>query len=378
MAQAEPSVADGSLAVGGGGGGGGAGGSGVVGMLYHTYEFPAGAVPRSATDVASLIEELRSGDPELQAKCCTHLSRLDLAGSEAQDALAAVLAATRQQPGHALLATEASWVCAKLAVDSAELRALLISSGVIQLAFASMSAHPSHAGVHAAGFAMLGLLAEDEPVRKQCGAAITAAVTALGVFVEDAEAAMYICNALSAMAQHNEANRAKAMAAGVYAAAVAVLRTHASGQLQSAACRLIANVTCTFELRTLALDAGALGAVLSSVTQHPGDADVQNAGCACFSKILHGAEDSRVTSALPDAAAAVLAALRAHPGEELQFNAYFALDTIACYNGGGQSLAAAGDGIELAVATLCAPGSMRLHKNAGNALAAMCQGVPAH
>jgi hypothetical protein len=379
MALAEPSVADGSLAVGGGSGGAGPVGrrNGVVGLLYHTCELPAGAVPRSATDVASLIEELRSGDPELQAKCCTHLSRLDLAGSDAREALTAVLAATRQQPGHALLATEAGWVCAKLAVDSAELRALLISSGVIQQAFAAMSAHPSDAGMHAAGFALLGLLAADEPVRKQCGAAVTAAVTALGVFVEDAEAPMYICNALSAMAQHNEANRAKAVAAGVYAAAVAVLRTHASGQLQSAACRLIANITSAVEHRAAALDAGALAAVLSSMTLHPGDAEVQTAGCACFSEILDGAEDCRVTSALADAAAAVLAALRAHPDEELQCKAYFALNTIACCKGGGHLLAA-GDGIEQAVATLRAPGSMRLHKNAGNALAAMCHGVPAH
>jgi hypothetical protein len=89
-------------------------------------------------------------------------------------------------------------------------------------------------------------------------------------------------------------------------------------------------------------------------------------------KTLHGTEDSRVTAALADAAAAVLAALRAHPEmEELQSTAYFALNTVASAKGGQQHAVAAG-GIEQAVATLRAPGSERVHWRACTALAAMC------
>jgi hypothetical protein len=162
------------------------------------------------------------------------------------------------------------------------------------------------------------------------------------------------CKALSSLAFHSAAHRAKAGAVGGVDAVASAMRAFpADKQLQLSACFALANVTDdNAQNRVHASAAGAVPAVVAVLKACGDCTDVEHAGCAALTNLLHGNMGNVAAAVQAGAIDAVVAVLRGRGASTLRYaSACSALSNLAVSEATQCNIADAG-GIEAVLAVL--------------------------
>ena len=251
----------------------------------------------------------------------------------------------------------------------------------VLLVLAGCVTHGHHGGASCWSLALLDvLLASEEPRARQASAqALRVAVALLRAHAGDAEvfdaAARVVHRCVSELGPASGAN-----AAAADGAAVAIVGSMGAGaddaRLQARACKLLVELAGAGErVRQEAASAGAPRAALAAMASHPGDNDVQAAGCACLAAYV---TTQAAASSSPTALDACLAALAAHGADRTVVTAACDAVTALCRVSQAQAQALhARDGAPL-LTSMCQAhtGDAGACAAAAAALASLCAGCP--
>jgi hypothetical protein len=301
--------------------------------------------------VALLVRSAKELPLPLHELVCTSLAcvcdSMDAAAAEAAagaGAFEAMVACMRAAPRAAATQQACCCVITAVSMPTRPLRLRAARAGALEAITEALRAHSSDEGVsYDACTALSSLIGEVPENKTRAGAAAVRALAAALRVQASARMQVLGWSALSSLCLDVPQNAAAAVPA--LPVLIAALRAHGtSATLAQAGCNVIAHVTLgNAERRAAALAAGAMDAVLAAMRAHAGDEQAQNSAVGALMSLLE--QPSTHAAAVARGGVALLvAAMRAHPGAvKLQRHGGTCLGTLCLYDHSGAAATAAVD-----------------------------------